>query len=74
MVPLPASVDVPTIQRTSAGRVAESRGRASTVLVAVVVGVVLGVVIGAAVGEGAGVGVRVAVCVRGMVDCVRVCE
>lgn len=69
MVPLPASVDVPTIQRTSAGRVAESRGRASTVLVAVAVGVV----IGAAVGEGAGVGVRVAVCVRGMVDCVAVC-
>lgn len=69
MVPLPASVDVPTIQRTSAGRVAESRGRASTVLVAVAVGVVLG----AAVGEGAGVGVRVAVCVRGMVDWVGVC-
>lgn len=69
MVPLPASVDVPTIQRTSAGRVAESRGRASTVLVAVVV--MLGVVIGAAVGEGAGVGVRVGV--RGMVDWVAVC-
>lgn len=71
MVPLPASVDVPTIQRTSAGRVPESRGRASTVLVAVVV--VVGVMIGAAVGEGAGVGVRVAVCVRGMVDWVGVC-
>lgn len=67
MLPLPASTSasayVPTIQRTSAGRgVAESRGGASTVLIAVAVMVVL--VVGAAVGEGAGVGVRVAVCVR----------